>query len=53
MTWDLLIVAFGVDFAHAGSARQVANTVAAQNARYTCVGDLDAVITRQISDDPD
>ena len=42
----LLVVAFSVDFAHAGYARQAANPVAAQNARYTSVGDFDTMIAR-------
>lgn len=50
---NLLVVTLGVDFAHARSARQATNAIAAQNARYASVGYCDAVITRQIPDDPD
>lgn len=46
MAWHLLVITLGVNFAHAGSARQSANTVTAQNARYTSVGDFDVVISR-------
>lgn len=53
MTWHLFVVTLGVDFAHARSARQPANTVSPENARHACVGDCDAVISRQIPDDPD
>lgn len=53
MPGNLLVVALGVDFAHARSARQPANAIAAQNARYASVGYCDAVITRQVPDGPD
>lgn len=44
---QLHAIALGVDFAHARSTRQATNAIAAQNACYACVGDCDAVITRQ------
>jgi hypothetical protein len=53
MARNLLVVTLGVDFTHAGSARQSADTVAAQNARNASVGDFDVVIAREIPDDPD
>lgn len=53
MARHLLVVALGVDFAHAGSARQAANAITAQNARNASVGDFYAVIAREIPDDPD
>lgn len=53
MARDLLVVALGVDFAHACSARQSANAIAAQNAGDASVGDLDVVVAREIPDDPD
>ena len=53
MAGNLLVVTLGVNFAHAGSARQSANTVTTQNARHASVRDCDAVISRQIPDDPD
>ena len=46
MAGYLLVVTFGVDFAHSRAARQSANAVAAQNERHSSVGDCDAVITR-------
>ena len=48
----LLVVTLGVDFTHAGSARQLTNAVTAQNACHTSVRDCNAVITREIPDDP-
>jgi hypothetical protein len=53
MAWHLFVVTLGVEFAHARSARQAANTIAAQNACNACVGDSDVVITRQVPNDPD
>jgi hypothetical protein len=53
MARNLLVVTLGVDFTHAGSARQSADTVAAQNAHNASVGDFDVVIAREIPDDPD
>lgn len=46
MAWDLLVVTLGANFAHAGSAWQPANAVAAQDARASCVRDFDFVIAR-------
>lgn len=53
MTRHLLVVTLGVDFAHARTARQSTNAIAAQDARDPGVGDCDAVIARQIPDDSD
>ena len=53
MAWHLLVITLGVNFAHPRAARQPANAVTTQNARHACVGDFDAVISRQIPDDPD
>lgn len=46
MAWDLLVVALGVDLAHARSTRQPANAVTAQNAGDASVRDCDAVVAR-------
>jgi hypothetical protein len=53
MTWNLLVVALGMDFAHPRSVWQSADAVAPEDACHTCVGDFDAVIARQVPDDPD
>lgn len=53
MTGNLLVISLGVDFAHAGSVRQSADAVAPEDACHPCVRDLDAVIARQVPDDPD
>ena len=53
MTWHLFVVALGMDFADARSARQSADAVAPEDTRHTCVGDLNVVVARQIPDDPD
>ena len=53
MAGHLLVLTSGVDFAHAGSTRQPTNTVAAQNASHTSVGDCDAGIACKVPDDPD
>ncbi len=49
----LLVVAIGVDAVHARCAQRSANAVSAQNACHASVGDFDAVIARQIPNDPD
>ena len=53
MAGNLLVVALGVDLAHARSARQPADAVAPEDARYTSVGDCDAVVAGQVPDDAD
>ena len=53
MAGHLLVISLGMDFAHARSARQSANTVAPQNARHACIRDFDVVIACKIPDDPD
>lgn len=50
---NLLVVELGVDLAHARSAWRPSNSIAAQNTRYASIRDLDFVIARQISVDPD
>ena len=50
MTWNLLVIALGVDFAHPRSVRQSADAVAPEDARHPCFGDFDAVIARQVPD---
>jgi hypothetical protein len=52
MARDLPVIVLGMDFAHTRSARQAANAIAAQNARYAGVGDRDAVTTRKLPGDP-
>ena len=46
MAGNLLVVTLGVDFTHPRAARRPTNSVTAQNARYTSVGDFDVVISR-------
>jgi len=49
---DLLLIALGMDLANPGAARKPVQAVAPENAIYAGIGDLDVVIARQISDDP-
>lgn len=52
MTRDLFVVAFGVDFTKARSARQPVQARAFEYPVYCCIGQFDAVIARQIPHDP-
>ena len=52
MAGNLLVVALCVDLPHTGAARQAIDTVSPQDTRYSRVRDFDAVIARQVPDDP-
>ena len=53
MSRHLLLIAFGVQFAHACASGQSVEAVTLQDAVDPSIGDFDAVITRQIPNDPD
>lgn len=52
MSGNLLLIALGVDRAHASAARKVVQPMAALDTRHRGVGQFDVVIALQIPDDP-
>lgn len=53
ITWNLLLIAFGVQFTHPRASGQSIETVALRDAVNPCIRDFDAVIMHQIPNDPD
>ena len=53
MTWNLFLITFGVQLAHSCASGQPVKAVALEDAVDAGVRDFDAVIARQIPDDPD
>jgi hypothetical protein len=51
--WHLFLIPLSVQFAHACASGQSVEAVALEDAVGTGVGDFNAVITRQIPNDPD
>src|SRR6056297_2989945 len=52
MPGNLLLIALGVDLAHASAAREAVQPMAAQDARNRGVRHFDVVIALQVPDDP-
>lgn len=53
MSWNLFLITFGVKFPHARASGQSIEAIAPENSVDPSIRDLDVVITRQVSDDPD
>lgn len=53
MPWHLFLIAFGVQFPHSCASGQTVETVALEDTVNSCIRDFDAMIARQIPDDPD
>ena len=53
VTWNLLLISLGVQLAHSRASGQSIEAVAPEDAVDPCIRDFDAVITRQIPNDPD
>ena len=52
MSWHLLLIAFGVQLAHSCASGQTVKAVTLKDTVDAGVGDFDAVVARQIPDDP-
>ena len=52
MPWHLLLIAFGVQLAHSCASGQTVKAVTLKDTVDAGVGDFDAVVARQIPDDP-
>ena len=52
MTWHLLLIAFGVQLAHSCASGQTVKAVTPKDTIDAGVGDIDAVVARQVPDDP-
>ena len=52
MPWNLFLIPFGVQFTHTCASGQSIETVAFEDAVNPCIRDFDAVIARQVPDDP-
>ena len=52
MPWHLLLIAFGVQLAHSCASGQPVKAVTFKDTIDAGVGDFDAVVARQIPDDP-
>ena len=52
MPWHLLLIAFGVQLAHSCASGQTVKAVTFKDTIDAGVGDFDAVVARQIPDDP-
>ena len=52
MSWHLLLIAFGVQLAHSCASGQPVKAVTFKDTIDAGVGDFDAVVARQIPDDP-
>lgn len=48
MTWNLLLIEFGVQFTHLRAFARTVETVALKEAVTPCIQDFDSVITIQI-----
>ena len=53
MSWHLLLIMFGVQLTHPRASGQPVETIALEDMENPCIQDFDAVIARQIPDDPD
>ena len=53
VSWNLLLIALGVQFPHARASGQSIEAVASENAIYASIGNFDPMIARQIPNDPD